>query len=74
MAKFDASDDADELRKRFATFPQGLSSAFKNISGEPARHHRLLPEVRRGDVLARPTLLVHGTRRHTAAENRRCCA
>ena len=23
---------------------------------------------------ARPTLLVHGTRRHTAAENRRCCA
>ena len=36
-----------------STFPQGLSSAFKNISGEPARHHRLLPEVRRGDVLAR---------------------
>ena len=23
---------------------------------------------------ARPTLLAHGTRRHTAAENRRCCA
>ena len=23
---------------------------------------------------ARPILLVHGTRRHTAAENRRCCA
>ena len=23
---------------------------------------------------ARPTLLVHGTRRHTTAENRRCCA
>ena len=36
MAKFDASDNVDELRKRFATFPQG-SHSYKNISGEPAR-------------------------------------
>ena len=36
FCKFDASDNVDELRKRFATFPQG-SHSYKNISGEPAR-------------------------------------
>ena len=54
--------------------PAALAAA--PAGGRYGRRRPLHPRLpsRAPSRRARPTLLVHGTRRHTAAENRRCCA
>ena len=51
-------------------------AAAAPAGGRHGRRRPLHPRLpsRAPSRRARPTLLVHGTRRHTAAENRRCCA
>ena len=60
-----------------AAAPAAAALAAAAPAGE--RHGRRRPlhprlPSRAPSRRARPTLLAHGTRRHTAAENRRCCA
>ena len=51
-------------------------AAAAPAGGRHGRRRPLRPRLpsRAPSRRARPTLLAHGTRRHTAAENRRCCA